>query len=553
MQQQNTQEERKQMRAKEFKRGIDADEARARRGDSALQLRKNKREENLRKRRSRAPVGGIRIQGVQTKVSLKDAQQWIKKLYSEDPAQVLESTVHFRKLLSLEKSPPIRSVIEMGVVSRFVQLLMIQTHPDVQYEAAWCLTNLSSGSHEETMAVVDAGAVPILISLMQSPVEKVREQAIWALGNVSGDCAALRDMCLKSGIMQPLLFNVRNSEKLSLVRNAAWTLSNCCRAKPKPDFNLIRDCVPVLAVLINHQDKEVLTDACWALSYLSDGESDRIQAVVNGNCLSRLVQLLTHSQASIQTPALRTVGNVVTGNDVQTQAVLDCQGLMPALLSLLTSPRKVVRKEATWTVSNIMAGKPGQIDVVLRAQMVPILLRHLGGSEAEVRKEAAWAIGNALSSGRQDQIGQLIEAGAIKPICDILANRHVSLPLLKVMLHGLEVVLKCGELKVRATGKYGAVNPCVLAVEDCGGLDFIEALQNHEDEEIYLKAVQLIETYFGDDDDAEENGLEGLAPANMAAAPFAFGQPTFDAGNNTGFGGGNMGGFGSSSGNQFSF
>ena len=39
--------------------------------------------------------------------------------------------------------------------------------------------------------------------------------------------------------------------------------------------------LPALARLIHSQDEEVLTDACWALSYLSDGTNDKIQEVIH--------------------------------------------------------------------------------------------------------------------------------------------------------------------------------------------------------------------------------------------------------------------------------
>lgn len=193
-----------------------------------------------------------------------------------------------------------------------------------------------------------------------------------------------------------------------------------------------------------------------------------------------MLRFSRHHSTAVQTPALRSVGNIVTGDDLQTQVVL-ASGALPALLSLLSSPKEGIRKEACWTVSNITAGSPQQIQAVIDANIIPPLINILQNSDFKTKKEACWAMSNATSGGLQEpsQIRYLVSQGCIKPLCDLLKSTDNKI--IQVALDGLENILKVGEADKEAAG---GVNQYALFVEEAGGMVSIHNLQHHENLEV---------------------------------------------------------------------
>jgi hypothetical protein len=124
----------------------------------------------------------------------------------------------------------------------------------------------------------------------------------------------LRDIVLGTAdCLDNLLVNITHSSSQSMRRNATWALSNFCRGKPQPNIEAVKPALPILHWLIKLDDDEVLRDACWAFSYISDGDDDRIQAVIENGPVPTLISLLAHESTTVVTPALRTIGNVISG------------------------------------------------------------------------------------------------------------------------------------------------------------------------------------------------------------------------------------------------
>lgn len=428
--------------------------------------------------------------------------------------RLYECVQHCRKMLSREKKPPIDQIINAGLIPYLTELLMLDSLTNCSedlifstiFEAAWALTNICSGTSQQTHCVVSAGALPKFIRLLTLTSHlNIVEQAAWALGNIAGDGPELRDKVLDNQVLNPLLNLLALPDAtVAFLQNTTWTLSNLCRNKEPPtDLQYVRQLLPGLVTLLGHGDRQIKTDSGWAMSYLTDGTNDRIDTVLEYGALMPLVHLLANSNdLSVLTPVLRTIGNIVTGTDNQTQQVIDT-GAVSCFHKLLTHPKQSIQKEAAWTLSNITAGTPAQIQSVIDANLVEPIMGCLANGEFRTQKESVWVVTNFTSGGNSEQVRLLCQAGVIKNLCDLLTCNDDRI--VNVLLDGLQNILIHAE-------KLNCLESAVDLIEECDGLDKIEALQNSPNESIYQAAYRLIDTYFSDEDDeVAGTALDGLA------------------------------------------
>jgi hypothetical protein len=185
------------------------------RRETTTQLRKSKKNEALKKRRQFVSAKGSK--GSSTTEELKEnpdvpiTQQTITRIaehmqvlnrFFDDPGTVpvepdlLGAVKDLRRLLSVERNPPVDLVIDAGALPYLVAFLTNNEYPMLQFEAAWALTNIASTSRTKDVANCE-NAVPSLVKLLYSPSGNVREQAIWCIGNIAGESVAFRDGILR--------------------------------------------------------------------------------------------------------------------------------------------------------------------------------------------------------------------------------------------------------------------------------------------------------------------------------------------------------------------
>ncbi|KAH0484991.1 MAG: uncharacterized protein KVP18_000641 [Porospora cf. gigantea A] len=231
-------------------------------------------------------------------------------------------------------------------------------------------------------------------------------------------------------------------------------------------------------------DVEVLRGCCWILYHWTDCDENPNEQLVDymlhSGLVVRLSDLVMHESTLVHTPALRAIGNIVAGDNDQTDMLLKlCPMLLKYLGDLVGSRR--ARKEALWTLSNITAGSSHQIQQIIEAGLIPQVITILPTAEFEVKREAVWAICNAITGGNQNQVDYVVYAGAIPVLVDLLDKEDDSY-LVRCAVEAIKCLLQCGDHYVHI----------FEMLEHCGGVAKLESLQYSKNNAKNLPSTEVV-------------------------------------------------------------
>lgn len=264
------------------------------------------------------------------------------------------------------------------------------------------------------------------------------------------------------------------------------------RGKPLPTLDELFFTIPVLVDALKiHDRKEILVDAMWGISYISDAGEKAIVKILESGALEPINMLLKSPHNNIVLPAVRALGNFVTGEDTETQTVLD-SGILPMLDGLLGHADAAIKKEACWTLSNICAGTATQVAQIIETGIFDRLVELVNTEIYEIQREAGWSISNTTALKEPEIIQKVVEKKGIEAMCLVLKQKVD--PKTGVVL--LEGIRNCLEVGKKHFPDENGENPFTYIVEECGGLDTIEELQMNNNQYVYELAVEVIENYF---------------------------------------------------------
>lgn len=232
-----------------FQKPFDPHEYKSNNKNNSVELRKSKRLNEVSKKRNIEifDKSWIDVNNHYKQVyTLQDLPLIIESIHTNDDQKSLFSAQALRKILSTENPDYIQDIIDSGVINFILSFLNRHDFTQLQYESVWILTNITSGEHKYVMYLIEKGVIQMLIKLLSSEVEELRDQVAWCIGNISADSDMCRDLILESNVLPYLYRNLtENPSQVSI-----WTFTNICRTKPAPDYASIKPFISILSKLL---------------------------------------------------------------------------------------------------------------------------------------------------------------------------------------------------------------------------------------------------------------------------------------------------------------
>lgn len=323
--------------------------------------------------------------------------------------------------MSRSKNLPTSSVVALGFVPLLVTLcntanisLQIMVN-SIQRDSAWILCNIAAGDHSHSAEVVSAGGDEVFINSISSDDTTLSIHGVWGAGNIAGDCVEFRDKLLDMNIAESLgmaLEIAGRQESENLVQLITWAVKNLVRGKPPISILYLDRTLPMIVSLSRVSEHKVVKEALWAIVHILESDQGRVQTIINFGFLDVLIRCMNSERKSLNLPSCRAIGTVASGTFEQTQTLLNLKTLDP-LSKLLSSESENVRKEAYWALSNLVASSEGQIKEVMAHGILSVALNGLIDIHNIVRDEALWVFSNLCSLAGPGLRLELIQIGIL--------------------------------------------------------------------------------------------------------------------------------------------
>ena len=206
--------------------------------------------------------------------------------------------------------------------------------------------------------------------------------------------------------------------------------------------------------------------------------------------------------------------SIAAGNIEQIQLVLNT-GVLNIIERVLSYPENVVKTYAIWFLSNITNNGGNQVQAVIDANLVPLLINLLDCEDSQIQIGSVSVISNIILCGTAGHVIYIIDCNIIPSFCKLFNTCDTKI--IQIILNGLNNILKKAGERTSEVCK---------RIEECGGLDKIKHIKNYYSGDICKLADDIIVNFFPshsakhDGDNLLSNNIQNEAERNSDSDAF---------------------------------
>lgn len=243
-----------------------------------------------------------------------------------------------------------QQLVNAGAIPVLVQLLQ-SPDVDVQYYCTTALSNIAvDASNRKRLAQNEPRLVQSLVHLMESPSPKVQCQAALALRNLASDERYQLDIVRARGL--PPLLKLLKSSYLPLILSAVACIRNIS-IHPSNESPIIEAgfLIPLVDLLGSTDNEEIQCHAISTLRNLAASSDKNKELVLQAGAVSKCVELVLHVPLSVQSEMTAAIAVLALSDELKPR-LLEL-GVFDVLIPLTESESVEVQGNSAAALGNL--------------------------------------------------------------------------------------------------------------------------------------------------------------------------------------------------------
>merc|ERR1712134_68246 len=223
--------------------------------------------------------------------------------------------------------------------------------PSVKEAAAWALGYIARHNDELAQAVVDAGAVPLLVLCIQEPELSLKRIAASALSDICKHSPELAQTVVDAGAIAHLAQMILNPDA-KLKRQVLSCFAQISKHSVElAELVVEAEIFPAVLTCLKDSDEFVIKNTATLIREIAKHTPEMCQLIMNAGGVAAVVDYIGETRGNVRLPGIMMLGYVAAHSETLAMAVIVSKGVNQLAITLTDEQEDHIKAIA---VSNVL-------------------------------------------------------------------------------------------------------------------------------------------------------------------------------------------------------